>query len=123
MAFNSLLVMEITIAELEEAQRGLQAELEKLRDGKRGAMAALLSVLGRTARPLSPIRTGRLRNSIFEDVLDGGNRGALATNVTYAPYQEYGTSRGVPAVRFFGRTVSQSGSEAVRAYQSVLLGK
>lgn len=123
MAFNSLLVMEVTVEELAEAQRGLQAELAKLSDGKRGAMAAALGQLQRYAIGIAPSKSGRLRNSIFAEVLDGGERGVVATNVVYAPYQEYGTRRGVPATRFFGRTVDREGPAAVRTYQSILLGR
>lgn len=121
MAFNSLLVMEVT-TNAEDAVKGLQSERDKLSDGKRGAMAAAVGQLQRYATGIAPVDTGRLRNSIFAEVLDGGARGVVATNVVYAPYQEYGTRRGVPATRFFGRTVDAEGAAAMRTYQSILLG-
>lgn len=122
MAFDSLLVMEIDVDGLEEAQRGLQQELARIRGGKRGAMAAAIGQLQRYAIGIAPFNTGRLRNSIFAEVQGGGERGAVATNVAYAPHQEYGT-RDLRGRKFFGRTASQEGPNAVRTYQSVLLGR
>jgi len=81
--------------------------------------AALVSgglLIANKAKELSPIETGTLRRSIhvgghtaltsdFEqgnpEYSDLGEREpktvVVGTNVEYAPYQEYGTSRGVPA--------------------------
>mgnify|MGYP001586035149 FL=1 len=55
------------------------------------------------ANPFAPVRTGALRGSIHKE-------GPIATknivfvivgtNIFYAPFQEFGTSRGVPAKRY-----------------------
>lgn len=121
-AFSSLLVMEMSVDGLREAQAGMLAEIAKLKDGKPGAMASALGVLYRYALPITPVDTGRLKSSIFQEVLDGGERGVLATNVTYAKYPEFGTSR-QPSHHFFGRAVSGAGGAAVKAYKSALLGE
>lgn len=44
------------------------------------------------ARERSPVDTGRLRSSITYQV--GGREAKIGTNVFYAPFQEFGTSRG-----------------------------
>lgn len=38
--------------------------------------------------------TGRLRNSIFGEVLDGGAKGIVGTNLKYALYLEFGVAGG-----------------------------
>ena len=72
-------------------------------------------VIANKAKELAPIRTGTLRRSIhvgghteltpdfgtggeYADLGEPGSlRAIVGTNLEYAPYQEYGTSRGVPA--------------------------
>jgi len=72
-------------------------------------------LIANKAKELAPIRTGTLRRSIhvgghteltpdygdgagYEDLGEPGSlRAIVGTNLEYAPYQEYGTSRGVPA--------------------------
>ena len=49
---------------------------------------------------LCPVDTGRLRGSITHGVDMGELCAYIGTNVEYAPYQELGTSRGVPARHF-----------------------
>jgi HK97 gp10 family phage protein len=48
-----------------------------------------------TAKRLCPVDTGRLRSSITHElgVDSRGLVGTVGTNVTYAPYVEFGTSR------------------------------
>lgn len=56
------------------------------------------------ARELSPVDTGLLRNSILYEV-DSASPPMYAkvgSDVFYAPYQEFGTSRGVPAKHYLG---------------------
>lgn len=56
----------------------------------------------RRSKTLAPIDTGRLRQSITYEI-DGAGIPAWAkvgTNVEYAPYQEFGTSRGIRPKRF-----------------------
>ena len=72
-------------------------------------------LIANKAKELAPIKTGTLRRSIhvgghteltpdygdgagYEDLGEPGSlRAIVGTNLEYAPYQEYGTSRGVPA--------------------------
>ena len=51
-----------------------------------------------TAKDIAPVDTGRLRDSIRAKVgkRNGEVIGSVGTNVEYAPYQEFGTTRMLP---------------------------
>jgi len=53
---------------------------------------------------------GTLKNSISSAVVESENAVYIGTNVEYAPYQEFGTSRGIPGKHFiqFGATAHQA---------------
>ena len=53
---------------------------------------------------------GTLKNSISHAVVEGENAVYIGTNVEYAPYQEFGTSRGIAGKHFlqFGATAHQA---------------
>lgn len=59
------------------------------------AVARALEAIGLQAegyaKMLAPVDTGRLRNSLTHTV--EGSTAFIGTNVEYAPYQEFGTSR------------------------------
>lgn len=59
-----------------------------------------------TAAQKAPVDTGRLKNSISSAVVESEKAVYIGTNVKYAPYQEFGTSRGIPGKHFlqFGAT-------------------
>lgn len=63
-----------------------------------------------TAARYAPVDTGRLKNSISHQVVDAEQAVYIGTNVEYAPYQEFGTSRGVAGKHFiqFGCTAHMS---------------
>lgn len=63
-----------------------------------------------TAAQKAPVDTGRLKDSISHAVVPSEKAVYIGTNVEYAPYQEFGTSRGVPGKHFlqFGATAHQS---------------
>ena len=60
------------------------------------AKARALEIIGGKAETyaklLAPVDTGNLRNSITHQQLDEDTE-IIATNVSYAPYQEFGTSK------------------------------
>lgn len=87
--------IEIRVEGLEEAR----AALEKIIREDRRAIPEALEVIGQVweteVRRLAPLLTGRLRRSYRYEV--GRGRALyveMASNVVYAPYQEFGTSRG-----------------------------
>lgn len=53
---------------------------------------------------------GTLKNSISSAVVESENAVYIGTNVEYAPYQEFGTSRGISGKHFlqFGATAHQA---------------
>ena len=63
-----------------------------------------------TAADRAPVDTGRLKNSISSAVVESEKAVYIGTNVEYAPYQEFGTSRGVPGTHFlqFGASAHQA---------------
>lgn len=79
----------------------LRRELGRLpgaiRNVSRKAMQLAVGLIHRHAATIVPVRTGRLKNSLFwdADYERQGNTivGAVGTNVEYAPYVEFGTRR------------------------------
>lgn len=61
------------------------------------------------AKKLTPVDTGRLRNSIAYAVKD--NAAYIGTNVEYAPPVEFGTSRGHKAHHMLKRAATEHGEE------------
>lgn len=59
-----------------------------------------------TAAEKAPVDTGRLKNSIEHAVVPSEKAVYIGTNVPYAVYQEFGTSRGVVGKHYlqFGAT-------------------
>ncbi len=55
----------------------------------------------------TPVRTGRLKNSMVGEVT-GAFSARVSTNVVYAPYVEYGTSRSEP------RAMIRNGAESMK---------
>jgi HK97 gp10 family phage protein len=70
----------------------LQVTQEGRKTVQREVLRATLAVQ-RRAKERCPVDTGRLRNSIAVELEDGGMNGAVGTNVEYAPFVEFGTSR------------------------------
>jgi HK97 gp10 family phage protein len=68
------------------------------------------------AKKAAPVDTGRLRNSIAHKVDKEEPAAYIGTNVEYAPYQEFGTRRGVKAKHFL-RNAAQNHSEE---YKTIL---
>lgn len=63
----------------------------------------------------APVDTGRLKNSISNAVDEEELAAYIGTNVEYAPYQEFGTSRGIEGKHFiqFGATAHASEYKAM----------
>lgn len=115
-------VMSVSIQGLEKAQRILaeQQMRASTRGGLYGAMALALGQLHRYATGIVHVRTGRLKNSIFTEIKQGGDslRGYVATNVIYAPIEE---ARG-GSHSFFSRTVREEGPRLNSIFAATLQG-
>ena len=63
-----------------------------------------------TAADRAPVDTGRLKGSISSAVVISEKAVYIGTNVEYAPYQEFGTSKGIPGKHFlqFGASAHQA---------------
>ena len=84
------------VLNLGEWQAGFDAAVEQLRDRTERQLTRVGLQIQSDARRACPVDTGRLRASIVaEPVIKQGDRYVLkvGTNVEYAPYVEFGTSR------------------------------
>ena len=88
-----------------EGLEASRAALERILRAERAAIPEALEVVGQVAvteiTRRAPLLTGRLRRSYIYDVDPAGRWVEISSNVEYAPYQEFGTSRisGTPHVR------------------------
>jgi len=66
------------------------------------------------------VKTGRLMNSIGWSVVEEEQAVYIGTNVPYAKYQEFGTSRGVKAKHFLQAGASIHKDEYMRRLEEIL---
>lgn len=75
----------------------ITSNADAFKDGLRDALPKILESWGIVAEGYAklncPVDTGRLRNSITHERDDEEGQVQIGTNVEYAPYVEYGTSR------------------------------
>lgn len=73
------------------------SHVKEVIEAKNDAIARALEAIGIQAEgdvaELAPVDTGRLRDSINHEVDESEEAVYIGTNVEYAAYQEYGTSR------------------------------
>jgi len=84
----------IDVRELKEVQREIEQKIKDLH-GPEMLLAIRTATLlvQRDAKINAPVNTGRLRASIVPSVMSHGDviEGIVGSNVTYAPYVEFGT--------------------------------
>lgn len=97
-------------------------ELERLRAtaspaGMRKTIRLATGLLHRTASAIVPVDTGRLKNSLFQDVIGRGNNivGLVGTNVEYSIFVEQ-------RVHFMQRTVEREASAVRSLFVEALRG-
>ncbi len=107
--FGRASVMDVDVQGLKAVQDELQALTMQasVGQGLRANMNKALLMLQRYALGIVHVDTGRLKNSLFTEIVERGNdlTGYLATNVAYAAAEE--GRDGDHA--FFGRTVREEG--------------
>lgn len=92
---------------------------EEVKAEAKAKINAWLEAIGQdaaaTAAERAPVDTGRLKNSIESAVVESEQAAYIGTNVEYAPYQEFGTSKGVTGKHFlqFGATAHQDEYKAM----------
>jgi len=69
-------------------------------------------IMKTVAQSLAPIKTGRLRNSIYAQVEDWIAR--IDASAPYAVYQEFGT-RFIPPIRFLSRAIEMRTQSMISA--------
>ena len=69
------------------------------------------------------VKTGRLKNSISHAVDEEEPAVYIGTNVKYAPYHEFGTSRGIVARHFLQAGASLHKAEYKQLLEEYLLGE
>lgn len=73
-----------------------------------------------TAADKAPVDTGRLKNSISHAVDMSDKSVYIGTNVEYAPYQEFGTSKGIVGKHFLQFGASAHTAEYQRLLARIL---
>ena len=80
--------------------------------GRRALASGLLQLAAdvvQAARPLAPVKTGRLRRGLDAAVI-AEDRASVTVGIggeaPYTPFQEYGTRHGVPPVGFVRRALT-----------------
>lgn len=97
---------------------------EEVKEEMRSKVASCLEAIGMdaasTAQSVTPVDTGRLKNSISYVVDEQEHVVYIGTNVEYAPYQEYGTSRGIKGKHFLQFGVTAHVAEYRSIFQDTL---
>lgn len=92
----------------------IDSHVDEITEEMQTKINAWLEAIGQdaasTAADQAPVDTGRLKNSISHAVVEDEKTVYIGTNVEYAPFQELGTSRGIPGKHFlqFGATAHAS---------------
>jgi len=76
---------------------------EVIGEMRQKVLAALESIgesAASAAADVAPVDTGRLKGSISSAVVESELVAYIGTNVEYAPFQEFGTSRGITGKHF-----------------------
>ena len=115
----------VEVRGLREAQKKAEQLLRDVDGGSEILKAVRDSLMmvqrGAKKPPRMPVDTGRLRASITPSIVQIANsvQGIVGSNVEYAPYQELGTSRGVPARRFLAGAVEDAKDRIIRLIEAV----
>ena len=96
--------------------------LAALEARKLQALEAIGAAAEDHAKEKTPVDTGRLRGSITHAVVSKESAVYIGTNVEYAPYIEYGTSRGIPAHHMLQKAATEHADE-YRHIAKTALGK
>ena len=97
----------------------IESHIEEVTDELKLKVNAWLEAIGEdaasTAANFAPVDTGRLKNSISSAVVEEEQAVYIGTNVEYAPYQEFGTSRGITGKHYiqFGATAHKEEYKAM----------
>lgn len=100
------MTIDVEVKGLKELQRKAEQMVSDLHGAPiLDAMRDSVLIIDRGAKQNAPVDTGRLRASITPAITSSGEdvEGVVGTNVYYAPFQEFGTRRGLKGKRYMQR--------------------
>lgn len=104
----------------------VESHIPEIKDAARNAVERALEAVGLQAegyaKMLCPVDTGNLRNSITHTTEPSDRSAYIGTNVEYAPYVEYGTSR-TKAQPFLRPAAEDHAEEYMAIFQQYLQGE
>lgn len=104
----------------------VESHIPEIKDAARDAVERALEAVGLQAegyaKMLCPVDTGNLRNSITHTTEPSDRSAYIGTNVEYAPYVEYGTSR-TKAQPFLQPAAEDHVEEYMAIFQQYLQGE
>ncbi len=116
--------IQISVKGLKRIQKAMTQAVKDMRGNPwREGMAKATLIVLRDGKKNAPVDTGRLRASIVPEVVTQGQvlQGIVGSNVEYAPYQEFGTRRGVRAKRYLQRALETNADKIFRLLGRVVV--
>lgn len=100
---------EVVLKGFEQLANGLNNAKDVIDKANKAMMDKATLMVQAEAKVLSPVDTGTLRRSITRKTenIRGEYVGRVGTNIKYAPYQEYGTRRGVKPKMFMHNALAK----------------
>lgn len=114
------MTIDIEVKGLKELQRKAEQMVSDLHGAPiLDAMRDSVLIIDRGAKQNAPVDTGRLRASITPGVSSAGDdvEGVVGTNVYYAPFQEFGTRRGLKGKRYMQRAFESNQDWIIKRFE------
>jgi len=106
-----------------EVERNLKKLDGNLSSGLEKALTAGALIVQNVAKIKAPYKTGNLKRSIHPETIEKTDIKvivAVGTDVEYAPYQEFGTSRGVPAHPYLRPALDENREKVLKEVKAAL---
>jgi HK97 gp10 family phage protein len=106
-----MLNLKATIEGVSELKKAFSKSPDIISDNMADALDKVGIFIQGKGKTYAPVRTGVLRESIHKEgpiVTRKNVRVEVGTNVFYAPYQEFGTSRGIKAKLYMTRATEEA---------------
>lgn len=117
--------VKIEVKGLKEVQKKSEQIVRDMRGGPfTQAMKKATLLVTRAAKRNAPVDTGRLRSSITPEIrrMTREVQGVVGSNVKYAPYQEFGTRRGLAGKRYLQRALEEN-AEKIKELLTKFVGQ
>lgn len=113
---------EVNKASVSKAIRAIKLFTDRKDKAIRSQVSTSADSITRVAKQLCPVDTGRLRDSIHPEFSNNGMDAQVVTDVFYAPFVEFGTSR-QRAQPFLFPAAEQERQKFLSAIKRILLSK